>query len=103
MKKLIKTILQNILVYNNKYYILTCTRDLIEKTQLNGDTVRSNLKMLLDSNILINTGFHTIYGKEKYHNSTWILYELNLSLISIENACGNPGTVGEVEKFLKSK
>ena len=71
MEKLIKALFNSSFVYNNKYYILTCTRDLINKTGLTGSTIRSNLKKLLSNQILIDTNIilESTTGPEDYHAS----------------------------------
>lgn len=100
MEKLIKVMLNMLFIYNNNCYIFTCTRDLAERSGLTTDSVRNNIKKLLDSQVLTDVGLSLSYGREYFHGSTWKLYKLNLSFITIESACGNPATESNVSKYL---
>ena len=70
MEKIIKALFESSFIFNNKYYVFTCTRDLIEKTNLTGSTIRANIRKLIDLNILIETGYSNTYGLVPYHAST---------------------------------
>ena len=100
MEKLIKVLLNMLFVYNNNCYIFTCTRDLAKRSGLTTDTIRSNMKKLLNSQVLTDVGVSLSYGREHFHNSTWKLYKLNLSFMSIESACGNPSTEWKITGYL---
>lgn len=103
MEKIIKTLLNILFIYNNNCYIFTCTRDLAKRSGLTTDTVRNNMKKLLNSQIITDMGLSQSYGREYFHSSIWKLYKLNLSFITMESACGNPSTEWDVTKYLKSK
>lgn len=70
MEKLIKAILNMLFIYNNSCYIFTCTRDLTERSGLTTDSVRNNIKKLLDSQVLTDVGLSLSYGREHFHGST---------------------------------
>lgn len=70
MEKLIKVLLNMLFVYNNNCYIFTCTRDLAKRSGLTTDTVRSNMKKLLNSQVLTDVGVSLSYGREHFHSST---------------------------------
>lgn len=70
MEKLIKVLLNMLFVYNNNCYIFTCTRDLAKRSGLTTDTIRSNMKKLLNSQVLTDVGVSLSYGREHFHNST---------------------------------
>lgn len=70
MEKLIKVLLSMLFVYNNNCYVFTCTRDLAERSGLTTDTVRNNMKKLLNSQVLTDIGISLSYGREYFHNST---------------------------------
>lgn len=90
-------------MYNNNCYVFTCTRDLAERSGLTTDTVRNNMKKLLNSQVLTDIGISLSYGREYFHNSTWKLYKLNLSFMSTDSACGNPSTEWDITKYLDKK
>lgn len=70
MEKLIKALLNMLFIYNNNCYIFTCTRDLAERSGLTTDSVRNNIKKLLDSQVLTDVGLSLSYGREYFHGST---------------------------------
>lgn len=104
MEKIIKVLFEQSFIYNNKCYVLTCTRDLINKTGLVGSTIRSNLKKLIDIQILIDTKIviQSTGGPEDYHASDWNLYEFNLSYIDLKDRYPIPALTWNLEKALKN-
>lgn len=72
MEKLIKTLFESAFIYNGGLYVLTCVRDMSDKTNLNRRTVKSNLEKIIKENILKDTGLHLKCdtGPVYYHGST---------------------------------
>ena len=105
MEKIIKALFESSFIFNGKSYVLTCSRDLADKTGLNIRTIKSNLTKIINENILRDTGLHLKcdIGPVYYHGSTWILYEFNLPQINLYNKYSIPYIQWEIEKQLNLK
>ena len=105
MEKLIKALFESAFIYNGKLYVLTCVRDMADKTNLNRRTIKSNLEKIVKENVLKDTGLHLRCdtGPVYYHASTWILYEFNFPQIGLYDKYSIPFLQWEIEKQLSKE